>query len=57
MNSMNNYKEILPVIHEELPMETKEKIKISVRENIVCNDESEEFMSLSATLFSIKFEK
>lgn len=42
MINMDNFKEILPLIKEELSDETKEKIKMSVRENIVCNDESEE---------------
>lgn len=41
---MDNFKEILPLIKEELSNETKEKIKMSVRENIVCNDESEELI-------------
>lgn len=42
MINMDNFKEILPLIKEELSDKTKEKIKMSVRENIVCNDESEE---------------
>lgn len=39
---MKKNEEILPVIKKELPAETKEKIKISVRKKIVCNNESEE---------------
>ena len=39
---MKKNEEILPVIIKELSAETKEKIKISVRKKIVCNNESEE---------------
>ena len=39
---MKKNEKILPVIKKELPAETKEKIKISVRKKIVCNNESEE---------------
>ncbi len=39
---MKKNEEILPVIKKELPAEIKEKIKISVRKKIVCNNESEE---------------
>ena len=39
---MKKNEEILPVIKKELPADIKEKIKISVRKKIVCNNESEE---------------
>ena len=39
---MKKNEKILPIIKKELSAETKEKIKISVRKKIVCNNESEE---------------